>query len=85
MSNVSFENIYQFDSLIQSLPSDPNFSNLIFNPHKNFTRSSKIGLINTACFILETGPTTLKNKLCSFYDYQDDFITPTKRCRSISC
>lgn len=75
MSNISSSVINILDSFIVSLPDDPVLNDLIFEPEKNFTRSSKLGLINTVRFVLSTGPTTLKNELRSFCD-NDDFVTP---------
>lgn len=84
MFSISSNILYQFDSLIRSLPSDPCFKDLIFNPDKNFTRTSKLGFINTARFILGTGPTILKNELLSFYDSQSDSVTPSEVVQSRS-
>lgn len=75
MTNVSSTIINKLDSIIESLPASPYYTDLIYDPSKNFIRESKFGFINTVRFVLATGPTTLKNELRSFLP-DDAHVTP---------
>lgn len=66
MNNISASIINNLNSVIDSLPADPDFADLIYDYSKNFTRKSKFGLFDTIRFVLGAGPSTLKNELRSF-------------------
>ena len=67
MTSIASSIIHKFNSIIDSLPADPDLRDLLSAPEKNFIRNSKLGLIDTVRFVLGAGPTTLKNELRSFY------------------
>lgn len=66
MSSFSSNVISDLNKIIESLADKSIHRTLVLDPQKNFTRSSKLGIVETVRFILGSGPSTLKMNCVTF-------------------